>query len=489
MNNSLDLTPEAFADLLDKSSELVLSKFSDLENQKAFHNYPQQEIESWFDEPLPQDGMDDQELLELVKEKVLDTATNNLGPYMYAYVMAGGSQMSIIADKLTSTINQNVGKWHLAPAISEIEKRVIQWAGEMMNYDQNAKGVLVSGGSAANLTGLTVARNVFFEKNEVRKKGLFGLNPFTAYASSEVHSCVDKSMDELGIGTDHLRKISVNEDFTINLEALEAAIKVDLENGFTPFCIIGTAGTVNTGAIDDLESLATLAKKYELWFHIDGAYGGLASSLDSLKNQYKGIELADSLAIDFHKWLYQSFEAGCLLVKNWETLRRTYFKKASYLDASLEDSDRLNFNEHYFQLSRSGKALKIWMSIKSYGINRIKQMIQKDIDLTQYLAKLVVASDDFELISQSELAVACFRYVKDLNSEDEINGFNRRLIPALENDGRIFITGTTLNDQFVIRACLINHRMHEGTVDYLVKVIREVASTIAINEDAETSSA
>ncbi len=493
MNNSLDLAPEAFADLLNKSSELVLNKFSDLEGQKAFHNHPQKEIERWFDEPLPREGMDDHELLDLVKEKVLDTATNNLGPYMYAYVMAGGSQMSIIADKLTSTINQNVGKWHLAPAMSEIEKRVIQWAGEMMNYDQNAKGVLVSGGSAANLTGLTVARNVFFEKNEIRKKGLFGLKPFTAYASSEVHSCLDKSMDELGIGTDHLRKIPVNEDFTINLDALEEAIKADLENGFTPFCIIGSAGTVNTGAIDDLEALADLAKKYQLWFHIDGAYGALASSLDSIKDHYKGIELADSLAVDFHKWMYQSFEAGCLLVKDWETLKRTYFKKASYLDASLEDSDRLNFNEHYFQLSRSGKALKIWMSIKSYGIERIKQMIQKDIDLTRYLAKLVVASEDFELKSKSELGVVCFRYVKDLHSEDEINSFNKRLIPALEEDGRVFITGTTLNEQFVIRACLINHRMHEGTVDHLVKVIREVAAGLienkSVKEDAETNSA
>ncbi|MEP1093756.1 MAG: pyridoxal-dependent decarboxylase [Cyclobacteriaceae bacterium] len=477
-NKSLDLAPAQFAELLNKSSELVLNKFSNLEEQKAFHDFSPKEIESWFAEPLPQEGMDDMELLDFVKEKVLDTATNNLGPYMYAYVMAGGSQMSIVGDTLAATINQNVGKWHLAPAISELEKRVIQWAGEMMDFSSHATGVLVSGGSAANLTGLTVARNIFFEKNDVRKKGLFGLKPFTAYASSEVHSCVDKSLDELGIGTDHLRKIDVNADFTINLDALENTIEEDIKNGFTPFCIVGTAGTVNTGAIDDLQGLAVIAKKYDLWFHVDGAYGGLASSLDSIKDKYEGIDLADSLAVDFHKWLYQSFEAGCLLVKDWETLRRSYFKKASYLDAALEDEGRLNFNEHYFQLSRSAKALKIWMSVKSYGIRRIKEMIQKDIDLTHYLADQIEASEDFELVSKSALAVVCFRYTKELHTEAEIEKINKDLIPALEQDGRVFITGTKLNGQFVIRACLINHRMHKGTVDYLLNVIRDVAADL-----------
>ena len=475
-NKSLDLPQHEFEELLNKSSQMVLDQFANLEDQKAYHYHSQKEIESWFDEPIPEKGMDDGELLELVKEKVLDTATNNIGPYMYAYVMAGGTQMSIIAEKLTATINQNVGKWHLGPAMNEIEKRVIKWAGELMGFHSNPGGVMVSGGSAANLAGLTVARNLFFEQKDIRKKGLFGSAPFTVYASTEVHGCIDKSIDELGIGTDHLRKISVGEDFTMNLAALELAIKEDLNNGFIPFCIVGNAGTVNTGAIDDLEGLAAIAKKYQLWFHIDGAYGGLASSIDSLKKHYKGIELADSLAVDFHKWLYQTFEAGCLFVKDWSMLKRTYFKQVAYLDTELEqDKGRLDFNEHYFQLSRNGKALKVWMSIKSYGIHTIKEMIQKDIDLTHYLADQIKASNDFELKSTSHLAVVCFKYTGNLTSKEEIDHINQQLIPVLEKDGRVFITGTKLNDEFVIRACLINHRMHKGTVDYLLNVIREVA--------------
>ncbi len=479
MNNSLDIASSEFKKLLENTTELVLQQFENLEGKKAYHYHSQKEVESWFDEDLPETGMDLDLLLQEVKVKVMDTATNNLGPYMYAYVMAGGTQVSIIADHLASTINQNVGKWHLAPAINEIERRVIQWGGEITGFDSNAAGVLVSGGSAANLAGLEVGRNIFFERHQIRKKGLFGMKPFTVYASSEVHGCVDKSIEELGIGTDQLRKIRVNDDFTIDLNALNAQIEKDKADGFTPFCIVGNAGTVNTGAIDDLDALADFAEKHEMWYHIDGAYGGLVGSLESLKEKYRGVERADSLAVDFHKWLYQTFEAGCLLVKDWDKLKRSYFKVASYLDASLEEKGRVNFNEHYFQLSRNAKALKIWMSIKAYGITAIKEMIQKDIDLAQYLSDTIESSEDFELVRNSDLAISCFRFIGNCESEEEIEQLNRKLIPALEKDGRVFITGTTLNSKFVIRACLINHRMHKGTVDYLVNVIREVGNSLA----------
>ncbi len=475
--HTLDASPAAFKALLDKSRDMVLHQFQDLETQKAFHAYPQTEVASWFDEALPQVGMDNFELLEEVQQKVLNTATGNLGPHMYAYVMCGGNQVSIVAEQLAATINQNVGKWHLAPAISEIEKRVVQWGASMIGLDEFRSGVLVSGGSAANLAGLTVARNVFFEQKDIRKKGLFGQKPFVVYASKEVHGCVDKSLDTLGIGTDNLRRIATNSDFTINIVTLEAQIKADLAADLQPFCLVGNAGTVNTGAIDDFEAMAALAKKYNLWFHIDGAYGGLAAAAPSAKAKYKGMELADSVATDFHKWLYQPFEVGCLLVKDWKTLRRTYFKQADYLDTELEgEKGRLDFNEHYFQLSRNAKALKVWMSFKAYGAARITDMIQKDIDLARYLADEVEKAPDFELKARSDLAIACFRYTGDLATEKEIVAINAQLIPALEADGRVFITGTKLNEEFVLRACLINHRKTEATVDFLLDVIRDVAA-------------
>ena len=478
MNNTLDYTQEEFQQILEKTSSMILEKYANLAAIKGFNISSQEEVESWFDEPLPLQGKDSLALLQEAKTKVLDSATGNLGLNMYAYVMSGGNQMSTVAELILSTVNQNNAKWHLAPAMTEIEKRVVKWTAEMIDYTPNAGGAMVSGGSEANLAGLTVARNIFFKKLDIKRNGLFGMKPFTIYCSKETHNCIDKSLALLGIGTNQLRRIDTNSNLTINTTALEAHIQEDLDNGFMPFCIIGNAGTVNTGAIDDLTVLSQIAKKHEMWFHVDGAYGGLASSLPSLKHKYIGLEKADSIALDFHKWLYQPFEIGCILVQDWGKMRETYFKEADYLATELQANPtaRLEFNEHYFQLSRNAKAFKVWMSVKAYGFDRIREMIQKDIDLTQYLIKLIRESTDFELKSSSDLAVTCFSYVGNCTSEEEIIAINQKLIPALETDGRIFITGTKLNNEFVLRACIINHRKQQSSIEYLLDTIREVAS-------------
>ena len=479
MTQSLDYSTEDFQSLLQKTTDLVLAQYAKLDQQKGFHAFEQKEVASWFDEPLPLTGSDALDLLQVVKERVIDTATGNLGTNMYAYVMAGGNQISTIADFLASSINQNATKWHLGPAMTEIEKRVVSWTAEMVGYTPEAGGVMVSGGSAATLTGLTVARNIFFRQYHVNKNGLFGMKPFTVYCSKETHSSTDKSVSLLGIGTNNLRKIATDADFKIDLVALDQQIISDIAAGFTPFCIVGNAGTVNTGAIDDLTALSRIAKQHGMWLHVDGAYGGLVSSLPELKEKYAGMELADSIALDFHKWLYQPFEIGCTLVRNWDVLRESYFKQADYLDTSLEaKSDRLEFNEHYFQLSRNAKAFKVWMSLKAYGFTKIQAMMQKDLDLTRYLERQVTAASDFELKSNSDLAIACFRYIGHNLSAEKVIEINQKLIPALENDGRVFITGTRLNGEFVLRACIINHRKTEASIDYLLNVIREVATTL-----------
>ena len=480
MNKSLDFTPKEFKKILDKTSKLLQNQYANLDNQKGFNAPNQSELESWFDEPLPRESGDSLALLDDVKTKVFDASTGNMGPNMYAYVMSGGNQMSTIAELLMSTINQNNAKWHLAPVMTEIEKRVVKWTAEMISFTPQAGGAMVSGGSEANLAGLTIARNVFFKKLDIKSKGLFGQKPFTVYCSNETHSCVDKSIVLLGIGTNQIRKIKTNADHTINIKALEKEIEKDIKSGFMPFCIIGNAGTVNTGAIDDLMALSAVAKKHEIWLHIDGAYGVLAASLPSLKAKYKGLELADSIALDFHKWLYQPFEIGCILVQNWGVLRETYFKQADYLDTKFEEKTaaRLEFNEHYFQLSRNAKAFKVWLSVKAYGFTKIQKMIQKDIDLTHYLAKLIKKSSDFELKSQSDLAVICFRFKGNYTSEHDIIAINEQLIPALEADGNVFIAGTKLNNEFVLRACLINHRKQKASVEFLLNTIRRVAIDI-----------
>lgn len=481
MKTTLDYSQEEFKSLLDKSSQLILQQFEHIDDIKGFQYHEPAEVAAWFDEEIPQEPMPIDELLKEVEHKVLATKTGNLGPHMYGYVVSGGNQVSIVADSFAATINQNVAKWHLAPAITEIDKRIIQWAGQLVGFTDKAAGFIGSSGSSANLDGLTVARNIFFAQQNIKENGLFGIPPFTIYCSTETHSSIDKSVHLLGIGTKHLRKIATNSDLTIDTNALAEQIAKDKAAGFTPFCIVGNAGTVNTGVIDDLSTLAQIAKEHGLWFHVDGAYGGLAASLDSVKHLYQGIHLADSVALDFHKWLYQPFEIGCLLVKNWDLLQQSYFKAASYLDKSLEKSNgRLEFNEHHFLLSRSAKSLKAWMSIKAFGMRQIQAMMQKDIDLALYLSRQVAAANDFELCASSPLAISCFRYKGQLKDQAAINEVNKQLIPALEKDGRVFITSTKLNDNLVLRACLINHRKTKASTDYLLEVIREIGEKLAL---------
>ncbi|MDH5609356.1 MAG: aminotransferase class I/II-fold pyridoxal phosphate-dependent enzyme [Cyclobacteriaceae bacterium] len=476
MEETLDFSPEEFEKLLQRASALLVQQYAHVDTQKGFAGFSPKEVESWFDEPLPMAGSDGLRFLDEVKARVIDTATGNLGPNMYAYVMSGGSQVATVAELLASTVNQNVAKWHLAPAMTEIEKRVVKWAAEMIGYTPEAGGAMVSGGSAASLAGLTVARNVYFREKNINQTGLFGQSPFVVYGSNQTHNSTDKSIALLGIGTDHFRKIGTHADYTIDVDQLEKQIQADIRAGYQPFCVVGNAGTVNTGAIDDLNALAGIAEKYKLWFHVDGAYGGLASSLPSLRGAYAGLEKADSVALDFHKWLYQPFEVGCVLVRSWGSLRETYFKQADYLGAAVAHaSDRLEFNEHYFQLSRNAKAFKVWMSLKVYGFEKIQRMIQKDIELTHYLADRVAGSDDFELRSRSHLAITCFRYVAHLRTEEETEHFNQKLVAALEADGRVFITGTVLDGVYVLRACLTNHRKQVSSVDYLLETIRDVA--------------
>lgn len=479
MASTLDYSMEEFESILQKTNKIILKKYEQSAEQPGFCSSKQKDIEELFNEPLPRQGMDPLALLDTVEQNVFANANGNFGPNMYGYVISGGNQMSSVADFLASTINQNVAKWHMSPAMTEIEKRVVKWTAEMIGYTPEAGGVMVSGGSAATLAGLTVARNIFFRKLHINQRGLFGIKPFTVYCSTETHNCTDKSVSLLGIGTDQLRRIRVNDDFTINLNALESQIRADIASGYTPFCIIGNAGTVNTGAIDDLEGLAAIAKKHDLWFHIDGAYGGFAASLPDLKPKYNGMQLADSIGIDYHKWLYQPFEVGCTLVRDWSQLREAYFKRAEYLDNSLEGKDeRTEFNEHYFQLSRNAKAFKVWMSLKAYGFEQMQAMMQKDIKLARHLESLIDTSDDFELKSKSDLGIVCFRYIGVNLEPNAITEINQKLIMALETDGRIFITGTTLKDEFVLRACIINHRKCEASIEFLISTIREVAEKL-----------
>ena len=473
-SKSLDEPLEEFSRHLNQCIDLIVERYRTLDDLPGHPGNSEAQVKSWFDEPLPISGLDMDALLRLVNKTVIRYPTNNIGTRMFAYVMSGGTQASVMADLITSALDQNPAKWHLGPSMTEIEKRVISWGAEFIGLPDSMGGAIVSGGSAANLTGLNIGRNMF-AGHDVAGSGLFGQSPMITYASEQTHSSVDKSIEMLGLGSDNLRRIATRSDFTIDLNQLTTAIRTDRAAGLTPFCIIGNAGTVNTGAIDPLGSLADVAASEGLWFHVDGAYGGLACALPELKRQYAGLERADSIALDFHKWLYQPFEIGMTLVNDFNVLRKTFERDTVYLDYGANEG-RFDISRHHFALSRNAKAFKVWMSFKAYGADRIKQMIRKDIDLARYLAELLSAADNFEVISEGPLGIVCFRYLPPrMEDENRINEFNKRLIATLEEDGRVFITGTQLRNRHVIRACVINHRMRREDIMFLVDTVDAVA--------------
>lgn len=479
---TLDVPQEQFREEIDKTVELLMELYDGLDATPAFRMRNGSYLKKTFSESMPVHGVNMDRILEQLNYEILSNITMNIGPYFTGYVVSCSSQMGFLGDMISSFLNQNATKWHLGVAAAETEKLVIRWIKEFLGIPPDSNGILVSGGSAANLTCLTVARCVK-AKFDINRDGIFSHPPMRIYASSEVHHCVTKSAQLLGIGEGNVKIISVDEDFRMNISELEEQIRKDFGRGLHPFCVVASAGTVNTGAIDPLTEISEICKKYALWFHIDGAYGGFASAINNniTKNFSGELALADSIAVDPHKWLFVPFEAGCSLFKREEDARSTFSHIPDYLagDTS-EGSFRKDFLEHGFQLSRNFKALKIWMLFKAYGAKKLKQAIEHDILNTRYFTSLISNSKNFEVTAEGPLSAVCYR-ANPVNynlSEEEIESVNQRLLEEIENDGRVFITGTKIRSKTVLRSCFVSHRTQKQHLHYVFNVLTELLQQI-----------
>ncbi|MBN2134945.1 MAG: aminotransferase class V-fold PLP-dependent enzyme [Acidobacteria bacterium] len=458
--------------------EIITEFLDSAKKEKVYRTKDPSELFKAFSDSLPEEGSKLEEIYDLLKRELLSTATLNTGPNFYAYLTGPGNHIAIPGEMLATTINPNATKWHLSRASTEIERQVIRWIAEFIGYDKNTGGLLLSGGSMANFTCLAVARKIKTPV-DVAIDGLYGAPKMTAYISSEGHSSLEKSFDMLGLGKKHLRKIPVKPDLTVDINEMENRIRQDKTDGFHPFCVIGVAGTTNTGAVDDLAGLSALAKKYNLWYHIDAAYGGPAAKIEGYSHLFQGLELADSVVCDPHKWMYIPVEAGCALVKDPKYLRDTFSVLPDYLRLDADRENRFEYMEYGFELSRNFKALKVWMTFKYYGAERLKTEIKHDIDKIQYLKSLMEKSDDFEILAPTPLSILCFRYIgKDSKSKDEdyLNILNQRILDELEKDGRVFLSGTKINGKTALRTACINHRTELKDIDFLYNVLKEVGA-------------
>jgi aromatic-L-amino-acid decarboxylase len=478
---SLDSDVATFREDLRHASDVVVRLHEQLERPRVTPGRSRIEIASLFDEPLPENPQPMATILRDVEEHIFANSTLYANPRFFGYINGSGNQAAVLGELLASAVNQICAKWQFSPAASEVERRVIHWLAEFVGYGPDAGGCLLNGGSAGNFAGLAVARQ---QKApfDLQSSGRWGGPPLTVYMSREGHASVDKSMALLGMGRGQLRKIAVLDDFTIDLEELRQHVEADRANGYHPICVVGNAGTINTGAVDPLAALAEFCRTQGLWFHVDAAYGGPAARTSVAGSLYEGLAQADSVVVNAHKWLYVPVEASCILVRQPSALKDTFRIVADYLqDENDATSDGpIDFKDYGPQLSRSFRALKVWMTFKAYGARKLRAAIESNITLMQYLADRIDESPDFMRLAPVPLSVVCFQYrTSDVSRHDDqayLDRLNTRLLEALARDGRVFLSGTKICRKTALRACSVNHRLRRCDVDVLLDVIREVAT-------------
>jgi len=406
------------------------------------------EVAARFSAPAPQEPAGADQVYQEFLENVFPYPMGNIHPRFWAWYMGNGTV-------------------HVA---NLVEEQVVNWMKAMVGFPAEASGLLVSGGSMANVLGITVARNAR-AGFDVRERGLQGAPaPLVVYASTEVHSCNQKAVELLGLGSHGLRKVPVKEDY---LSALEAAIAADRAAGRRPICVIASAGTVNTGAVDDLDALADLCQREGLWFHVDGAIGAVAVLAGNVKPQLRGIERADSVALDLHKWLHVPFEAGCVLVRNAETHRRTFALTVEYLEHESRGlaGGHLWFSDYGLQLSRHFRALKVWMSIKEHGLARFGRMIARNVEQARYFAGLVEREPNLELTAPVGLDIVCFRFNPGGMKDEALNPLNKEILTRLQEAGIAAPSYTTLRGQYCLRMAISNHRSRLEDFDLLAREV------------------
>jgi glutamate/tyrosine decarboxylase-like PLP-dependent enzyme len=437
-------------------------------------------VAATFRTPVPDAPSDPSEVYDEFVTNIFPYPMGNIHPRFWAWYMGNGTIMGALAELMASIMNPNMGGGnHVA---SLVEAQVLNWMKQVTGFPEQASGLLVSGGSMANLVGLTIARNTL-AGIDVRKHGIQSMaKKLTVYASTEVHSSNQKAVELLGLGSDCLRKIPVNADFTINLQALRDTLDKDLHSGFQPICIIATSGTVNTGAIDDLPAIADLCDEYSIWFHVDGAIGAIAMLSDTVREQLTGIERAHSIALDLHKWMHVPFEAGCVLVRDEKAHHDSFALTPEYLlkvERGLASGPAW-FSEYGIQLSRSFRALKVWMTLKEHGTKRLGRMISRNVDQARYLGQLIENSASLELVAPIGLDIVCYRFNPGELGEEALDDLNQEILIELQEQGIAAPSSTILNDRYCIRVAIANHRSRYEDFDVLAEETIRIGRSILV---------
>jgi aromatic-L-amino-acid/L-tryptophan decarboxylase len=456
--SALELSQQELSDLITETMDLARAYLSSVDERRALPLTSGADTTSLFTRAWPERGIG---LSVLNEFKTIADHARPSGRKMFAYVVSSGEFVGVAGDMLASALNQNVTSWRSSPAGTSIERTVVDWLAEAVGCAGHA-GSLCGGGSAANLMGLAMAREAKLPANET------GAKPCVVYASEEVHMAIPKAVALLGIGRGNLRMIPVDDEFRMRTDALEAAIEADRQAGRVPIAIVGTAGAVKMGAVDPLPELADIAKRQGLWLHVDGAYGGLAAM--AAPEKFRGIDQADSLAIDAHKWLYQPIDCGCLLYRDRSTAQKTFSHSGDYIHVFNEDPvERFAFFDESMELTRRFRALKLWLSLQYHGRLAFRDAIAEDLRHAQLLAREIRSNPSLELLAPVPLSAVCFHHrTKD----------NEAILRRVNARGRVLISNATVKGRFALRACFVNHRAKDDDVMAIVAEVMQAATEL-----------
>jgi glutamate/tyrosine decarboxylase-like PLP-dependent enzyme len=473
---AIEIAPELFRELGYELIDRITDFMTELPHNAVSTNKSPAELRALLRESsLPEYGEDASYLLNQAADLLFDNSVQSGHPRFWGYISGTPAPIGTLADLLAAAVNPNVGGWMLSPMATEIETQTIRWLGELVGYGSDASGVLVSGGNMANFVPFLAARKAKAPWS-VRENGMAAGEGrrLRVYASNQTHTWVQKAADLFGLGTDSIRWLPTDDNMRMDTAALRQQIESDKAQGDIPFIIIGTAGSTGVGAIDPLPEIATVAKEYDLWFHVDGAYGAAAAVLgDEAPPEFAALSEADSIALDPHKWLYVPLEAGAVLVRDASVLTDAFAYHPEYYP---DQGDKISYHEYGLQNSRGFRALKVWLALQQVGRQGYKQMIAEDIRLAERLYQLAAAHPELEAVTHS-LSITTFRYVpQDLQSGDEdtetyLNALNKALVEHFHTNPDAFFSNAVVKDKYVARMCIVNFRTSIEDIEALPEIV------------------
>lgn len=449
-------------DIVAQVMDRVVPYLAGLPDQRMHTMTGGKKLARWLREPLPEEGAPFDKLLTLLFSRVLPATLNTASPGYLAYIPGGGLFHAAVADLITLSVNRYIGLFQASPGLVQLEANVIAWFATLVGLPERAGGLLTTGGSMANLTALVTARRERLPPDFL--KGMI-------YTSTEAHHSVRKAALIAGFPEANVREIATDDRFRLLPAALEAAITEDRAAGKTPFFLAAAAGTTNTGAIDDLESLATLAERERLWFHVDAAYGGFFLLTERGRAAMKGIERADSVTLDPHKSLFLPYGTGCLLVRDRESLRRAHAVAGSYMPPMETEGDLVDFCEIGPELSRDVRGIRVWLPLKMHGARVFRAELDEKLDLARYAEGALRAMPEIEVVAEPELSLLAFRVRRPGLDEAAVDALTRRVLAAVNERQRVFITGAVVKGRFLIRICILSFRTHRDRVEMAIEDI------------------